>query len=86
MNSYDLGGKKKKHICFYFLDNLIVIIGEAEWGFVLNHKLFYYTLKSIGDKKVTFKSFMDFLKKKKKKKSLLWSSTSRLVGLFLEWL
>ena len=74
MNSYDLGGKKKKHLCFYFLDNLIVIIGEAEWGFVLNHKLFYYTLKSIGDKKVTFKSFMDFLTKKEKdKKGLLWS-------------
>ena len=66
MNSYDLGGKKKNFLCFYFLDNLIVIIGEVVWGFVLNHELFYYTLKSIGDKKVTFKSFMDFVKKKKK--------------------
>ena len=37
------------------------------WGFVLDHELFYYTLKSIGDKKVPFKSFMDFLNKKKEK-------------------
>ena len=85
MNTYDLGEKKKKvlmFLFFFFLDNLIVIIGEAVWGFVLNHELFYYTLKSIGDKKVSFKSFMDFLNKKIEKK---WSFME-FYGLFLEWL
>ena len=68
------GGKRKSTYVSIFLDNLIVTIGEAVWGFVLDHERFYYTLKSISDKKVAFKSFMDFLTKKEKdKKGLLWS-------------
>ena len=44
------GEKRKSTYVSIFLDNLIVTIGEAVWGFVLDHELFYYTLKSIGDK------------------------------------
>ena len=61
------------------MDNLIVTIGEAVWGFVLDHELFYYTLKSISDKKVAFKSFMDFLNKKRKRKKRVFYGVSWLV-------